>query len=188
MVENFVANNLTNDSTVFRQQFMKDFTCIMIRCRDFLVQQEKRQRIGENEIQIMMKLDNLLVFIFINLCPGKEWEWSNNIKNLCFALLGSNYQRLRFCLEVLHIFTDCLFQYKHAGVNKGSNGGDPKNLFLYFRQLNVLNMYSSENLNRLLYCVRFYMNDIREMAGKLLICFEPSDDQLNRVAEKGNEL
>ena len=122
LIKRFLAENLGEDDSTFRQNFVSDFTVLVVRLRDNTLSAFRKElkksgqgsnavgniwnREGSQLINEVTDLHDIMTILFDNLYGG------------------ANYQRLISALELLTTFHFGMFEYEaHRGMNKRSGNG-----------------------------------------------------------------
>ena len=124
LIKRFLAENLGEDDSTFRQNFVSDFTVLVVRLRDNTLsafrKELKKTDQGSNAVgNIWNHQGSQLINQVTDL---------HDIMTILFDNLygGANYQRLISALELLTTFHFGMFEYEaHRGMNKTSGNGDP---------------------------------------------------------------
>ncbi len=163
-IKNFLETNMAVDCAAFRQNILGDFAVVLLRCRDFLTTALRRKKFELEVTSLIQHLDSILEMLFANCFPG------------------ANYQRLSTALQLLSLFSEIFFDCDSSvGKNKASGNASPAELLELCRSKSIFTFKTKKHLGVLLFCMQFYMGDIRELAQSLLEKFQVERHEIEQV-------
>ena len=147
LIKRFLAENLGEDDSTFRQNFVSDFTVLVVRLRDNALSAFRKEL--KNADQGSNTVGNIWNHQGSQLI--NQVTDMHDIMTILFDNLygGANYQRLISALDLLTTFHFGMFEYEaHRGMNKTSGNGDPTPLI---KSLSRLVISATDRSNNYIY-------------------------------------